>query len=691
MPALLRSTWAPMELFDLPLKPKPPDLEALLRRRLRLDGFRPHQRQVCEAVTAGHDALLVMPTGGGKSLCYQLPGLARRELHPDGGGTLVISPLIALMEDQTDKLAKLGLRVDRIHSGRDRGGSNEALRAWQRGELDFLMVAPERLRVPNFAERLMAKPPCLIAVDEAHCISMWGHDFRPDYRLLGERLPELRTGRRTPVVAMTATATERVQKDILQQLGLADARRFIHGFRRDNLQIEIAEVPLNVRPGVARELLANPALRPAIVYTLARKSVDELVTAWRGDGRVAGYHAGMEASERARVQARFSRGELDIVVATVAFGMGIDKADIRAVVHLGLPGSIESWYQEIGRAGRDGLPSKVVAMYSYADRKQHEWFFERSYPTVEQVALLHAAVPAEGIERDRLLKRVPLSLELAEAALDKLWGLRALAIDLDDHVKPQLAPTWRDDYARQRAFREAQVGETFELARAPGCRMLALTAYFGDRSDLRPCGHCDACASTSSLVRRTRPPDAMEQRQLVQLVAIVGEASRPLSVGKIQREQFAAIDRKHFDRWLAGLERAGVVTTAEASFTTDDGELRRYRTVELADATGDWLAQVQLDEDRQPDAPRKATTVRRKAAVPQAPPVDKQLLAELKAWRLGRARQEGVPPFLVLRDATLEVLAATRPQTRAALLEVPGIGPRVAAKYAEDLLAELRR
>jgi DNA topoisomerase-3 len=330
-------------------------LNQLLQSVFGFSSFRPNQEAVCKAVTAGEDALLVMPTGSGKSLCYQLPGLAR------GGTTLVISPLIALMDDQVHKLKQLGLAAECIHSGRDREASRQACIDYMKGNLQFLFIAPERLRVPGFPELLAKRKPALIAIDEAHCISQWGHDFRPDYRMLGQYLPSLRPA---PALALTATATPLVQKDIAAQLGLNTVKHFIHGFRRENIGIEIVEALRSQRPMLARAILLEARNRPAIVYTPTRKQAESLARDWAGDFRVAGYHAGLDAQRRRRVQEEFMGGKLDVMVATTAFGMGIDKADVRTVIHTAFPGSLEGYYQEIGRAGRDGKPSRAILMYS---------------------------------------------------------------------------------------------------------------------------------------------------------------------------------------------------------------------------------------------------------------------------------------------------------------------------------------
>src|ERR1022692_3614960 len=380
-------TQPPATSHQTPATASNASLTDLLQSVFGYESFRPNQEAVCEAVIAGRDVLLVMPTGSGKSLCYQLPGIAR------GGTTLVISPLIALMEDQVAKLKAQNCAVERIHSGRDRAASRQACIDYLEGKLQFLFVAPERLRVPGFPAMLAKRKPNLVAIDEAHCISQWGHDFRPDYRMIGQHLPHFRPA---PVIAMTATATTLVQNDIVEQLGLGEPARFIHGFRRANIAVEVVEVPPSERADLARELLQDAARRPAIVYVPTRREADSFAAELKQDFPAAAYHAGLESERRKKVQNAFFSGELQVIVATIAFGMGIDKPDIRTVIHTALPGSLEAYYQEVGRAGRDGAPSRAVLMHAYADRFTHDFFFDRDYPDVSVLENIYARLVDEA-------------------------------------------------------------------------------------------------------------------------------------------------------------------------------------------------------------------------------------------------------------------------------------------------------
>ncbi len=476
-------------------------LEDLLHSAFGHSSFRPLQEEVCRAVATGQDVLLVMPTGAGKSLCYQLPGLAR------GGTTLVLSPLIALMEDQVQALQNLGFAAERIHSGRDRLASRQVCQDYLDGALDFLFVAPERLSVPGFPEMLAKRRPVLIAVDEAHCISHWGHDFRPDYRRLGERLPILRP---TPVIALTATATPQVQRDIVEQLDVPRAIPFIHGFRRTNIAVEVLEARPSARPALVRRVLNDPERRPAIVYTPSRKKAEELGAELNLDFPAAAYHAGMGAAARERVQSSFMAGGLDVIVATIAFGMGVDKADVRTVIHTGLPGTLEGYYQEIGRAGRDGLLSRAILLYSWADRHTHEFFLERDYPDPQVLDTVYSLLTKIARPSEEIKGGAGLDSEVFASALEKLWIHGGALVDPEERVARGRSG-WRASYAAQRAHRQSQIERMTTFASGRGCRMLELVRHFGDRHDSgEDCGICDQCRPAGCLASSFRLPDRIE-------------------------------------------------------------------------------------------------------------------------------------------------------------------------------------
>ena len=665
-------------------------LNDLLRSRFRLTSFRPYQEPICQAALEGKDSLVVMPTGAGKSLCYQLPGLAR------GGTTLVISPLIALMEDQVGKLRALGLNAECIHSGRDRIRSREVCREYLHSRLDYLFIAPERLGVPGFPEMLAKRAPVLIAVDEAHCISHWGHDFRPDYRMLGERLPQLRPA---PVIALTATATPRVQDDIVEQLGTGGGKRFVHGFRRTNIAVEVVEMVPSQRAAVVQRLLAAPECRPAIVYAPTRKEADSLGEMLRAHFPAASYHAGMPAHARDPVQKRFLGGDLQVIVATIAFGMGVDKPDIRTIAHTALPSTLEGYYQEIGRAGRDGHPSRAILLWSYADRRTHEFFQQRDYPEPQLLARVFAALSDRSQPKDELARRLRLDPEELDPILDKLWTHGGARVQTDEQGSGEFwikgKASWRSPYEAQLEHRREQLDKVTRFAGGHDCRMLALVRHFGDPEDSgEPCGICDLCAPGDCLVQQHRPATSNESAVAGEILELL-RRSGTRSTGQLFRTLEDRLpDRRTFDLVLGALARSDLVEVEDTSFQKD-GRVIRYKQASLTLAGRAVQSgppehlQVTAPPERAPDSRRRRTSVKTaRSADPGAalPPPDPELVNALKEWRLAEARRRQVPAFTILHDRTLDAIAAARPSSQDELLAVRGMGPGLVGKHGAGIL-----
>jgi DNA topoisomerase III len=672
-------------------------MNELLKDIFGFSSFRPNQEAVCQAVATGEDALLVMPTGSGKSLCYQLPGLAR------GGTTLVISPLIALMDDQVRKLKDLGLSAECIHSGRNRESSRQACVDYIKGNLQFLFIAPERLRVPGFPEMLAKRKPSLVAIDEAHCISEWGHDFRPDYRMLGQYLPSFRPA---PVLALTATATSRVQKDIDSQLGLTGVRHFIHGFRRGNIAIEVVEVRLSDRPSLVRAILLESRARPAIVYTPTRKRTESLTHLLSKEFRVGAYHAGLDAQRRQRVQADFMNGKLEVMVATTAFGMGIDKANVRTVIHTAFPGSLEGYYQEIGRAGRDGEASRAILMYSYGDRYTHDFFLGRDYPPVAMLDRIFTQLSAQPQPKAALREATHIEEDIFDKALEKLWIHKGAVVDFAENASLG-SERWRSSYSLQMEQKQGQVEEIIRFAQGHHCRMKALIHHFGDVSDGGAgCGICDFCAPDQCIAQRFRAPTRQEglacEQALKRLRSVPAR-----STGKLYEELFPGgeMTRDNFEEVLGGMARAGLVTIADAVFEKQ-GKRIPYKNVSISTEALELRSTAQhsflmrdaaepaadAKKDRRKSRPAKGAgpmrgnPARTAAAEPKsATPGQTRLEEALRAWRLIEAKRRKLPAFRIFGDQTLRNIASSRPKTDAALLAVPGIGAATVEKYGAQI------
>jgi ATP-dependent DNA helicase RecQ len=600
----------------------------LLRQVFGYAAFRGPQAEIVDHVCGGGDALVLMPTGGGKSLCYQIPSL----LRPGVG--LVVSPLIALMQDQVDALRQAGVRAAFLNSTLDFAAVVETEKALFAGTLDLLYVAPERLLTERFLallDRLYADGKlALFAIDEAHCVSQWGHDFRPEYiqlSVLHERYPAV------PRIALTATADELTRREILVRLGLDAARVFISSFDRPNIRYTVVE-----RDNPRRQLLdflAGHVGEAGIVYCLSRKKVDE-TAAWLASQGLAAlpYHAGLDATIRTKHQQRFLREEGIVMVATIAFGMGIDKPDVRFVAHLDLPKSLEAYYQETGRAGRDGEPAEAWMTYGLNDVVIHRQRIDESEAGEEQKRIERGKLDALLAWCETAECRRTRLLAYFNEAREGRCGNCDTCID-----PPEL---WDGTVAAQKAMSAAlRTGQRFGA------------------------GH---------LI------DLLRGKRNERMIELGHDLLPTFGVG-------ADLDEAGWRGVFRQLLAAGLLY-ADAS---------AYGALKLMEAArpvlkGETTLSLRRQQPKTGKTKKSALVGRRIGASMSVPAdVDPELFEALRSWRASQAKTQGVPAYVILHDKTLHELATHRPATPDELLDVPGIGTAKAERYGADLLVLIRR
>ncbi|WP_193609003.1 DNA helicase RecQ [Nocardioides lijunqiniae] len=583
------------------------------------ESFRGEQAEIIDTLVAGGDALVLMPTGGGKSLCYQIPALVRE------GTGVVISPLIALMADQVDALDALGVRAAFLNSTQTLPERRAVEAAYVAGELDLLYLAPERLSVPDTLSLLDRGTVSLFAIDEAHCVSSWGHDFRPDYLMLdvlGRRWPSV------PRVALTATATDATRREMVTRLGLTEARQFVSSFDRPNIEYRIVGKD-NPRAQLLHLLRAEHAGDSGIVYCLSRKSVEQAATYLTANGIPAlPYHAGLDARVRAEHQRRFLREPGLVITATIAFGMGIDKPDVRFVAHLDLPKSVEGYYQETGRAGRDGQPATAWLAYGLADVVQQRKMIDTS--------------EGDAAHRRRLGQHLDAMLALCETA-------ECRRVQLLAYFGQDGEPCGNCDTC-------LTPPETFD-GTVPAQKLLSAVVRLAQRRQRYGAGHV-----IDILLGKDTPRVSSLEHHTLTVFGIgteLDEAGWRGVVRQLLAQRLLAV----------GTDGYGTLELTEES----DAVLRGQRTVALR------------TETRAPARERRAKRSKAADTVPLDAPGE-ELFERLRAWRAATAKDAGLPAYVVFHDATLRSVAAATPGSLDELATISGIGAGKLDKWGEQLL-----
>ena len=654
--------------------------EQVLRDVFHLESFRPGQAEVVDAQMKGRDVLAVAPTGSGKSLSYWVPAIL------GDGLTVVVSPLIALMKDQVDRLVAHGVRAVFINSTLDSNEQRARLEAASRGEYQLIYVAPERFSRPGFMGLLAALRVRRFIVDEAHCISTWGHDFRPDYRLIGAALDACD---RPPIGAFTATATPDVRQDIASNLGLRDPLVVVTGFNRPNLRLEAVQA----RGGRDRLEQLQRRLDPgdgrALVYTGTVKGAESTAAAISRWGfPAAPYHGRLPDAGRRRIQEGFASRDLRVVVATSAFGMGVDFPDVRQVIHLGYPGSVEAYYQEAGRGGRDGRPALCLLIHSSKDRDLQVYFIETAFPDVREVVSVHAAYMRLGVWNADPEDLKPLMPEAAWQSFEASRRLlqRAGALSSDGSVGP-FDPS-RLDFKQLAALKKhayTKLGQMIQYTQIRSCRHAYITDYFGETTTERSCRSCDSCERVDV---EEVGGDTVDQS--VTRAALAGAARFAGRIGIVNLASILAGKENRFSRdqpWVLNVPAYGSLSSWSPSrvrrlleelltigcLAQSQGQ---YPMVELSDRGRAVLAGAQEIE----------VAIARDLVTGAGGPADPALFQRLREWRSQVARRQGVAAFMVFHDRTLNELAARRPTDLVGLEAVPGIGRQKLDRYGPALL-----
>ena len=702
------------------LEPRIHDARAALRQYFGFREFLDGQETVIANILSGRDSMVIMPTGGGKSLCYQLPAMVM------DGVTVVVSPLIALMKDQVDALINRGIPATLINSSISPNEQMERLDGLKRGDFKLVYVAPERFRSRSFINALRTVDIAIFAIDEAHCLSQWGHDFRPDYLRLHEALEPLG---RPQVVALTATATDDVRNDILKHLDLRDPFVSISGFSRPNLSLNVTQTKRHEdKYERIRRIVA--AHKTGIVYCATRKRVDEVISLlddWKI--KAIAYHGGMDEKGRERAQNLFISREKDVAVATNAFGMGIDRSDVRFVIHFDVPGSIEAYYQEAGRAGRDGEPGHCELLFNFADTKTQEFFIEGSNPTFETIrdvyqSLLNAGDAQDEVhssiediaDRANLKNSMSVSAALGHLARGgyierfdipgkRIRGTRLLqrnllARDLKIDRKA-LEEKSRRDHSKLKSM--------IDFCYSDVCRQQLILEYFGE-ADPAPCGSCDACRNQGvAPPREGNPEEITMMRQALSGVARMsvkipgGGWEGRYGKGRVIAMLTGSRSREILEAQLDQLSTYGILKSIGSSaLQTLFQEMEKYGLVQVSSgeyplisltskgdqamrtAIGPKMRWPVLNEKTNPLKPgTKASPAEVKT---QELGFDDALFDKLKRLRLALAQSEGKPAYAVFSNQTLEFFTRLKPTSLEAAKKIRGVGEIKASTFLPEFV-----